>query len=160
MKNAPGFTLMELMVTIAIAAILSGIAIPSFVAWLNSNRLRGATLNLVADIGMAKMRAIRENSSVVVQLAADGYTIFIDNGAGAGVVGDGVRNGDEALIQSRTLPAGVSITLTDINLPNARVRFNSRGMPLDNAATEIIPVVNRVGRKNLELNRLGMLKVQ
>ncbi len=160
MSQHKGFTTIELAVAIGLAAILASVAVPSFLSWLNSHRLRGAGANLAADIEMAKMRAIRENAFVVVQLAAGGYTIFIDNGAGGGIPGDWMRNGDEVLVRNRNLPAGVAINLAALTLPNARVRFNGRGLPPDIAGTEIISLAGTAGTRRIALNRLGKVDEQ
>ncbi len=155
-----GFTILELAVAIAIAAILAGFALPSYVNWQNSSRLRGAAVNLVGDLEMAKIRAIRENSQVVAQFRAEGYTIFVDNGAGGGTPGDWVRNGAEPLVQNRKLPGGVTVDLAGLTLADDRLRFNGKGQPPDLAAVETIPLQNKAGRKNLTLNRLGAVRIQ
>jgi len=158
--NTDGFTTLELAVVIAIVAIMASVALPSFVAWQNSSRLRGAAINLVGDLEMAKIRAIRENSTVAVLFNTDSYRIFVDNGSGGGTAGDWIRNGDEALVQYRELPAGVVIDMTDLTLADDRVRFNGRGQPPDVVAMETIPLQNKVGRKIITINRLGAVRIQ
>ena len=154
------FTILELAVAIAIATILAGFALPSMINWQNSSRLRGAAVNLVGDLEMAKLRAIRENSPVVAQFSAEGYTIFVDNGAGGGTAGDWVRNGEESLVQERRLPTGVTVDLDGLTLADDRLRFNGKGQPPDVATVETIPLQNQVGRKNVTLNRLGIVRIQ
>jgi len=162
MRRNSGFTAYELAVTLAIVAIMATVTMPSFLSWLTAHRLRGASINLMADMEMAKIRAIRENTFVAVQFAADKYRIFIDNGSGGGVAGDWIQNGSERLVIDRPFPAGVSIPLTELALADKRVRFTSRGLPADplNANPELIPLVNRAGRRDIWLNRLGRLWVQ
>jgi prepilin-type N-terminal cleavage/methylation domain-containing protein len=159
-QNNYGFTILELVVAIAIASLMAGIAVPSIVNWLQSNRLRGAAINLVGDLEMAKIRAIRENSFVAVLFFQDSYRIFVDNGEGGGGSGDWTRNGMEALVQHRSLPAGVTIDLTALTLPDSRVRFSGKGFPLGVTLTETIPIVNAVGRKRVTLTRLGNIQIQ
>ena len=126
-----GFSVVELMVAIAVVAILAGLATPALVTWKQNHQLNGAAANLAADLEQAKMRAIRENSFVAVVFTAGGYTIFVDNGAGGGDPGDWVRSGDESLVQQRNLPPGVQLRMDDLTLANGRVRFNGRGFPMD-----------------------------
>jgi Tfp pilus assembly protein FimT len=133
---------------------------PSFLKWLQGHRLRGAAINLTADLEMAKIRAMREGSFVSVQLAAGNYTVFIDDGSGGGVAGDMIQNGTERAIQTRQLPAGVSVPLNEVTLANKRMRFNSRGLAPDIVGAELIPLVNSTGRKELRLNRLGNIRTQ
>ena len=110
---------------------MATVTMPSFLSWLTAHRLRGASINLMADMEMAKIRAIRENTFVAVQFGADKYRIFIDDGSGGGVAGDWIQNGSERLVIDRALPAGVSIPLAELTLANQRVRFTSRGLPAD-----------------------------
>jgi type IV fimbrial biogenesis protein FimT len=160
MRRNSGFTAYEVAVTLAIVAVMATITMPSFLSWLTAHRLRGAAINLMADMEMAKIRAIRENTSVAVQFGSDKYRIFIDNGSGGGVAGDWIQNGSERLVIDRQLPVGVSIPI-ELTLANQRVRFTSRGLPADLLnAEEVIPLVNRAGRRDIRLNRLGRLWIQ
>ena len=69
-----GFTLIELMVTIAVLAIISAIAYPSFTSLMNSNRLTAAANDLVGDLQTARSEAIRRNARVTVCASADNTT--------------------------------------------------------------------------------------
>jgi len=158
MRRDSGFTAFEVAITLAIVAVLATAVMPSFLKWLQGHRLRGAAINLVADLEMAKVRAIREGSFVAIQLAVDHYTVFLDNGLGGGTAGDMIRNGDEGLIQYRPLPAGVQVVLGDVTLADSRMRFNSRGLAPDLAAEASIPLANATGRKDIRVNRLGSLR--
>lgn len=160
MRRDSGFTAFEVAIALAIVAILSTIVMPSFLKWLQAHRLRGAAINLVADLEMAKVRAIREGSFVAIQLAADNYSVFLDNGDGGGTAGDMIRNGTEGFIQYRQLPAGVQVVLGEVTLANYRMRFNSRGLAPDLVAEASIPLANTAGRKEVRVNRLGSLKTQ
>jgi prepilin-type N-terminal cleavage/methylation domain-containing protein len=158
-QRQSGFTAFEVAVTLAVIALLAAISMPSFLKWLQGHRLRGAAINLVADLEMAKIRAMREGAFVTLQLASNAYTIFLDDGSGGGVAGDMVRNGSERLIQFRQLPAGVSVPLGEVTLPQPSLRFGSRGLP-DDPGGGLVPVVNSSGRKELRINRLGSVRVQ
>lgn len=155
MRRNSGFTALELAVTMAIVGIFATVTMPSFLNWLTGHRLRGAAINLMADMEMAKIRAIRENTFVAVKFETDKYEIFIDNGADPGI-----RNPGERLLVNRVLPAGVSIPAGELTLANPWVRFTSRGLPADLLNAELIPLVNRAGRRDIQLNRLGRLWIQ
>lgn len=80
-----GFTLIELMVTIAIAAILLMVAAPSFVTMQRNSELTAAANTLVAGINAARGEAMKRglNAVVVPTDAADwrnGWTVFVDTG--------------------------------------------------------------------------------
>jgi type IV fimbrial biogenesis protein FimT len=69
-----GFSLVELMVTVAVAAILLAIAFPSFTSLINSNRLTGQANDLVGALQLARMDAIRYNRRSVLCKTTDGTT--------------------------------------------------------------------------------------
>jgi hypothetical protein len=43
---------------------------------------------------------------------------------------------------------------------NLKTRFNSRGIPPDILATEIIPVANAANGRQISINRLGFIDIQ
>jgi type IV fimbrial biogenesis protein FimT len=60
-----GFTVVELMVTIAIVGILAAIAAPSFIGVVNTNRLASNANELLSIIQYARSEAVRSNSRVI-----------------------------------------------------------------------------------------------
>ena len=82
-KKQSGFTLMELMITIAIIAILSGIAIPNAINWRNNAQVSSAARGLYSDLQSARSMAVKENRECTVTFNTSGsgsYTISIENG--------------------------------------------------------------------------------
>jgi type IV fimbrial biogenesis protein FimT len=104
-KNA-GFTIFELMVVIAIIAVVSAIAVPNMISWRDRAKLKGAFENLRGDLQWAKIRAIRDHDDVSVLFDSRAYEI--NNAAGD-------------TIRSRQLPAGVIIS------SSSNATFDSRG---------------------------------
>jgi prepilin-type N-terminal cleavage/methylation domain-containing protein len=74
-KNSQGFTLVEVLTTISIIAILCLIAIPTFTAWLPDYRLKQAARDLYSNLQRTKMGAIKAN---------DSWGICFDNGSKPG----------------------------------------------------------------------------
>lgn len=66
-----GFTLIELMVTIAVLAVIVTLAVPSFASVINGNRLTGASNEISALLQMGRMEALRRNQAVIVCPVAD-----------------------------------------------------------------------------------------
>jgi type IV fimbrial biogenesis protein FimT len=71
---ASGFTLIELMVTLAVAAILLTLAIPSFTGMIDKNRLKSAAEALYADLQFARAEAIKRNKKIRVSFFSNGST--------------------------------------------------------------------------------------
>ncbi|WP_169447721.1 GspH/FimT family pseudopilin [Luteimonas mephitis] len=106
-----GFTLIELMVTLAVAGILAAIAVPSMTGLLNANRLSGASGEVTATLQLARAEAIRRNARVTVCASNDGLTcansgtwarwivLGADNSAGANeVIRDQTPSGSVQII--------------------------------------------------------------
>lgn len=79
-----GFTLIELMVTISIAAVLLAVAVPSFVAYQRNSELTSVTNSLVAAIGAARGEAMKRGRDAYLVPANNGsdwsagWVVFVD----------------------------------------------------------------------------------
>lgn len=137
LTNTSGFTLMELMVTITIAGIVMGLALPSFNAAIRNNRLTTYANDFVTAMNVARSEAVKRGMSVTVR-RVDNLS-FTNLGAGANwengwdvfadVNGNGTYNGGvggDTLI--RTYPAlrGGYILRGNAGFP-AFIRFGSNG---------------------------------
>jgi len=131
MRNKKGFSLLELMIVIAIIAIVSAVAIPALLSWLPGYRLRAAVRDLKSDMVLSRLRAIRENASVATNFNTGGnsYTIFVDDGAGGGVADNWVQDGDEVRLKQVVIPNGVDMYEASFAFGNPQCRFTGRGLP-------------------------------
>jgi len=66
-KKNTGFTLIELMIAIAIISIVSIIAVPNFNDVIPRYRLKAAARDLQANMQKARLQAIKENSPVQIR---------------------------------------------------------------------------------------------
>ena len=67
-----GFTLIELMVVVALVAIITTIAIPSWNAMIAKNRVRAAVNDWTQSFYFARSEAVRQNTSVTICASSDG----------------------------------------------------------------------------------------
>ena len=65
-KRSIGFTLIELMIGIAIVAILVVAALPSFGTWIQNTKIRGAAEAALNGLQLARAEAARRNASVAL----------------------------------------------------------------------------------------------
>ncbi|MBW1720254.1 MAG: GspH/FimT family pseudopilin [Deltaproteobacteria bacterium] len=61
-----GFTMVELMIVIAVIAILSAIAVPNIINSLPNYRLKAAARDMYSNMQKARMQAVKENGNIVV----------------------------------------------------------------------------------------------
>jgi len=72
MEQQGGFTLLELMVTVAMAAIVLTTGVPGFQTIVKNNRLTTATNGLVGALGLARSEAVKRGVRITVCKSADG----------------------------------------------------------------------------------------
>jgi type IV fimbrial biogenesis protein FimT len=71
LTHSGGFTLLELMITVSVAAILLGLGIPAFSDIIRNNRLTAAANDLLHSTQVARSEALKRQVPVVVCASAD-----------------------------------------------------------------------------------------
>ena len=78
--NKMGFSLIELMVIIAVLGILSAVTVPNLLGSVPNWRLKNAATDLFGNLQLARSTAIKESSTCTVTFSnsPDGYVITSD----------------------------------------------------------------------------------
>jgi len=110
-----GVTLLELMVALAIAAILLTMALPGFSSLARSSRLSSVTNEFVSSLHLARSEAIKRNSHVVMCKSATGGSCAASGGWNQGwlMFHDGNNNavldiGETVILTRQPFPEGLS----------------------------------------------------
>jgi type II secretion system protein H len=140
-----GFTLTELMITVAIMGIVAALAFPMVVGRQADRRLDGATQQILWDLMAARQEAITRNTNVQVTFVDSGtYNICQD------ADGDGIPTCKVTNIQDRYH----DITISSTNNPT----FLPRGI-VTNTAT--VTVQNGKGSSNdIAVRVTGQVKIK
>lgn len=150
--------MLEALIVLSLIGILAAFAVPNLIDWRTNANLRGSTNNLVGDLQMAKIRAIKESNSVVIEFSTtdNAYRIFVDNGEGtSGIQGDKVRNGDEPVVKQASLSPGVSFK--DITYTGDHVSFSSRGRSSNGS----VKLINTAGNmRQIGTSNTGKIEVK
>lgn len=86
-RASGGFTLTELMVAVAIAALLTSLAAPSFQQFISNQRMKGVSSDLLTALARARSEAIKRNTEVTMAPVTAGswqYGWSIPNPSDAG----------------------------------------------------------------------------
>jgi prepilin-type N-terminal cleavage/methylation domain-containing protein len=67
-RRTPGFTLVELMIVVALLGVFAALAGPPFVDYLSLQRLRGASSELVTDMAFARSESISRRAFVQLRV--------------------------------------------------------------------------------------------
>ena len=115
--HARGFTLIDLLVTLGIGAVLLGLAVPGLAHHRGEVAVRTATSQTLAALQLARRLALARGQTVTVCPSSDGtvcafgggqWLLFANDPAGT----DNRREAADELLQRWQLPAGVTVTGT------------------------------------------------
>jgi len=141
-----GFTLIEMMVTVAIMAIVATIAAPSFVDMIRNNRVTTAANDVLSAMQLARSEAIRQRRPITVCAGADACTDSTD-WAGGWIVAspDGVI---------RVWPGRPNMTIacpdTDVTFaPDGRAETAAVNVSLDGEFSRTVSIT-ATGRASVE----------
>ncbi len=144
-----GFTMMEILMLVAVVVVLAGIAMPWFLGTLESYRLRVAAWEIAGDLRLARQKAVSTQirhrfclSSCDSAVPAGGYLLE--------------REGTPWTVEvARTdFPDGVVITTT---APGDKITFDAKGDV--SGATGTVTLTNQTGTYRVATASTGRVQV-
>lgn len=153
-----GMTLIELMVTLAVVAILASVAAPSLSTMLENNRLTALNNQIVSSINYTRGEAVKRRYNTVMCVRnsigsncddidgtggtanfASGWLVFvdcngnkmIDAGNTCDLDGNGTVDVPEMILQD-TLPNAANVTIASTFSAPRRITYRPNGSAVDN----------------------------
>jgi type IV fimbrial biogenesis protein FimT len=143
-RSLEGLSLIEMLVVVAIVAILASAGIPSFNEWIQNTQIRTAAESIASGLQTARAEAIRRSTPIEFTLTGNG---------GVGETGwQIVERNTGAILQSAPASEGSrNATLTTTPGDARTVTFSSLGRVAD-SNSDATPVLNQIDIDNTNLD--------
>jgi type IV fimbrial biogenesis protein FimT len=154
-RPADGFTIVEMMIAVAVAAVLLAIAVPNFTAAINANRLTSTANAMIGSLNAARMAAVQRNTEV--QFCSNSATSNTTSVLGAACNANTANAAADIALSSATStvtvltpPSGLSVSSIQIHGDIQAISFNGLGQglipgtstPFDSTSAGDVPVVD------------------
>jgi len=159
MKRQTGFTIIELMITMILIAVVAAVAVPSFRTMVQNNRIATQANGFITAINLARSEAVKRGRDVYVSSSSGntawggGWRLWVDDN------GNGSEDASELLRVFEALEGGT--TLTSVN-GHTEVRYLANGyIFLANAGDPVptfelrIPDCTGDSARDIEINFVG-----
>ena len=148
MTRVKGFTLVELMVVVALLAIAATIAMPGFQSMIQNNRLTDTTNTLLTGLQLARSEAVTTRSTITV--------------CGANTAQNDCSNSTDwsngaVLKQGSTLLRVIPIDSADVSVASStnNVQYNSNGTANAAATLTISDSRGSASQRTITVNVIG-----
>lgn len=154
-SHSSGFTLIELMVAIALLAILISLAVPSFTSMIKRNRVDAAASSLAVGLATARSEAVKRGVNVSICKSSDGSTCATSGDWSTGWViyvtaGTPIKVFDAA---------GSSVTMVGDNNVQSAIIFSPTGQTTLTADGNITVCIAGVTAKVVTVSASGRARV-
>ena len=165
MKNYNGFTLLELLIALAVVAIVMALGVPSMQEFAKNHRLTTNINTLIGHMALARSEAVKRNQQVAVCVSdnnttcsganwQDGWIVYVDADASS------TFSADEEVLRVQQALDGQN-TLTTIGI-GSQVLYDYRGF-VDNASVGSIQLCDdRTGDhgKTIRITTTGRVRLE
>jgi type IV fimbrial biogenesis protein FimT len=165
-RKAAGFTLVELMIVLGIAAILLTMAVPSFSALIQNLQMTTTVNDLFAAINLTRSEAIKRGTRVDLATVnpdsdwEDGWVVFVDKNANLRP-----DAGDEIILEHGPIRGGIEITSNLSGSARRYLSYNGTGRTRTDASRNGLLfgnfafIVDGETRRRISINALGRPRV-
>ncbi len=149
-RSERGFTVVELITVVGIMMVVTAIATPSFYYWLPKYRLSAGARQIAADLQLARMKAIAQNTSYRLR--------FIDNNTYQ-VWRDKNPWEQDPATGDFDLPEGITVTIPNV-FPFDTSEFQSRGTANTGVGSDEITLTNDDLNKAVCIELVGRVHIE
>jgi len=141
LKSSHGLTLLEVIIALAVAAILAMAGAPSFDNYIRNNGVYADRKLLNTALMGARYEAVARNKTVSMCSSStgtdcsgtwsQGWIVFLDDGDGGGTARDGEHNGSERILNAFVYQGSNIFTMVDVAESESLsyLSFNEYGRP-------------------------------
>ena len=140
MKNVRGFTLIEVMIVLAILGVIAVFAMPSITAVIQNNRITSETNRLVSNINMARSEATKRSTQITIARTSaanntweGGWSIYTD----ADAAGNSIFAAGDTLLRVADA-ASTGITIRSDATANAWLSLRPNGTLNEGGTNSVI----------------------
>jgi prepilin-type N-terminal cleavage/methylation domain-containing protein len=147
-RRAAGFSLVEILVVVAIAAVILAIAIPNVAGVMESNKLQTSTSMLASKLAEARINALKRNRATWLRVDAPRGRVQVQTSGPGGTTLDIGGMG--------LLPSGVGFVE-----PAPQIQFDSVGRPTNPPPrTLTVEIVSTRARRSVTVSPAGTVTRQ
>ena len=148
MNNESGFTLIEMLVVIAILMIVAYIAVPISINQIQTNKLETEAKKLKSSMQTQQQYAYsaNENSAYGIKYNTNSYVLYSGNTYATAVLTD-----------TTTFPSGITISQTSLANSSTELNFSKNSFRPD--TTGSITLVDGVNSYSVTVNSEGLIEI-
>lgn len=157
-KEMRGFTIFELMITVAVAGVILTIGVPSFLSVIETNRAVTHTNELITSLNLARSEAVRRGAPILVCSSTDNATCSGNTDWSTGWIVLTQTATPEVLRVWPERTGGANILTGDVN----RIQFQARGSLVPGATPQIqlrLPNCGENEGRDVDVNSAGRISV-
>ena len=165
-RKNKGFSLIELIIVMAIMGIMAAIAAPNFIRYRDNANLREAARDISSDLQLYKQRAIAENVRyrITFNSGANNYDVQKESALGTSAFGVPPPLGNTVVdvVTDKEIGSGNIIeTSSAANFGgNAYVTFLPRGIIEDSQGSLTLRHKTRLSEAKINVTKMGKINVE
>lgn len=154
-KHSRGLNLIELLISLGIVVILATIVIPSYMYYLQTNRLIGAANHLYYQLQYARTEAVKRNTPVYVSLqTGSNWCYGINPGAACSC-----SSASSCTLGTITASSASGLSMSATGIPSSAIRFESNHGGAGSNSTITFTISGQTDSMTVKVGMLGSLQI-